>query len=92
MQAKTNKYKIMTKEITIVFADDNLKNKQTRIAAKFGSVVFGSVSVTIEREGYDKEFLDFVLYCDDLRGGFNNGKTFINIPDTKIVSIAINEK
>ena len=92
MQAKTNKYKIMTKEITIVFADDNLKNKQTRIAAKFGSVVFGSVSVTIEREGYDKDFLDFVLYCDDLRGGFNNGKTFINIPDTKIVSIAINEK
>lgn len=82
----------MTKEITIVFADDNLKNKQTRIAAKFGSVVFGSVSVTIEREGYDKDFLDFVLYCDDIRGGYNNGKTFVNIPDTKIISIAINEK
>ena len=82
----------MTKEITIVFVDDNLKNKQTRIAAKFGSVVFGSVSVTIEREVYDKEFLDFVLYCDDLRGGFSNGKTFINIPDTKIVSISINDK
>ena len=82
----------MTKEITIVFADDNLKNKQVRIAANFGSVVFESVSVTIERDGYDKEFLDFVMYCDDLRGGFNNGKTFINIPDTKIVSIAINDK
>lgn len=82
----------MTKEITIVFVDDNLKNKQTRIAANFGSVVFGSVSVTIERTGYDKDFLDFVMYCDDLRGGFSNGKTFINIPDTKIISIAINEK
>lgn len=82
----------MTKEITIVFADENLKNKQTRIAANFSAVVFESVSVTIEREGYDKEFLDFVLYCDDLRGGFNNGKTFINIPDTKIVSISINDK
>lgn len=92
MQQKTNKYKIMTKEITIVFADENLKNKQTRIAANFGSVVFGSVSVTIERTGYDKDFLDFVMYCDDLRGGFSNGKTFINIPDTKIISIAINEK
>ena len=82
----------MIKEITIVFVDDNLKNKQTRIAANFGAVVFESVSVTIEREGYDKEFLDFVLYCDDLRGGFNNGKTFINISDTKIVSISINDK
>ena len=82
----------MTKEITIVFADDNLKNKQTKIAANFGAVVFGSVSVTIERTGYDKEFLDFTLYCDDIRGGFNNGKTFINIPDTKIVGIAINDK
>ena len=82
----------MTKEITIVFADENLKNKQTRITVNFGSVIFESVSVTIERKGYDKEFLDFVLYCDDLRGGFSNGKTFINIPDTKIVSIAINDK
>lgn len=82
----------MTKEITIVFADENLKNKQTRITANFGAVVFNSVSVTIERTGYDKDFLDFVLYCDDLRGGFNNGKTFINIPDTKIISIAINDK
>lgn len=44
----------MTKEITIVFADDNLQNKQTKIAANFGAVVFGSVSVTIERTGYDK--------------------------------------
>lgn len=82
----------MIKEITIVFVDDNLKNKQIRIAANFGAVVFESVSVTIEREGYDKDFLDFILNCDDLRGGFNNGKTFIKIPDTKIISIAINEK
>lgn len=82
----------MTKEIIIVFKDDNLKNKQAKIVANFGSVVFESVSVTIERTGYDKEFLDFVMYCDDLRGGFSNGKTFINIPDTKIISISINEK
>lgn len=82
----------MTKEITIVFADDNLRNKEARITAAFGSVVFNAVSVQIERLGYDKEFLDFVLYCEDLRGGFNNGKTFINIPDTKIIGIAINEK
>lgn len=82
----------MTKEITIVFADDNLKNKQARIIAPFGSVVFENVSVIIERTGYDKDFLDFTLYCEDIRGGFNNGKTFMNIPDTKIISIAINEK
>lgn len=51
----------MTKEITIVFVDDNLKNEQAKIVANFGAVVFNSVSVTIERTGYDKEFLDFVL-------------------------------
>lgn len=82
----------MTKEITIVFVDDNLKNEQAKIVANFGAVVFNSVSVTIECTGYNKEFLNFVLYCDDLRGGFSNGKTFINIPDTKIVSISINDK
>ena len=82
----------MTKEISIVFADDNLRNKQTRITAAFGSVVFNAVSVQIERTGYDKDFLNFVLYCDDILGGFTNGKTFINIPDTKIISISINEK
>lgn len=82
----------MTKEISIVFVDDNLKNKQAKIVANFGSVVFESVSVTIERTGFDKDFLNFVLYCDDLLGGFSNGKTFISIPDTKIVSIVINEK
>lgn len=82
----------MTKEISIVFVDDNLKNKQAKIVANFGSVVFESVSVTIERTGFDKEILNFVLYCDDLLGGFSNGKTFISIPDTKIVSIVINEK
>ena len=82
----------MTKEIIIVFVDDNLKNKQAKIVANFGLVVFKSVSVTIERTGYNTEFLDFVMYCDDLRGGFNNGKTFINIPVNKIVSISINDK
>lgn len=82
----------MTKEITIVFADDNLKNKQTRIAANYSAVFFQSDNVTIEKSGYDKEFLDLVVYCDSIRGGFNRGKTFINIPDTKIISIAINDK
>lgn len=82
----------MKKEVTIVFSDDHLKNERTSITVNFCSVVFGSVSVTIERTGYDKEFLDFVLYCQDLRGGFNNGKTFINIPDNKIISISITEK
>lgn len=82
----------MTKEITIVFADDYLRNKDARITAAFGSVVFNAVSVQIERTGYDKDFLNFVLYCDDILGGFTNGKTFINIPDTKIISISINEK
>lgn len=82
----------MTKEITIVFADDNLLNKQAKIVANFGAVDFRPVSVVIERTGYNKEFLDFVLYCNDLRGGFNNGKTFIDIPDNKIVSISINDK
>ena len=82
----------MTKEITIVFADDNLKSEQARITAPFGSVVFNTVSVTVERLGYDKEFLYLFLYCDYLLGGFNNGKTFINIPKCKIITIAINEK
>lgn len=82
----------MKKEITIVFVDDNLKNKQAKIVASFGAVVFNSINVVIERTGYDKEFLDFVLYCNNLRGGFSNGKTFIDIPDNKIISISINEK
>ncbi len=82
----------MTKEISFVFVDDNLKNGQAKIVATFGAVVFNSVSVTIERTGYDKELLDFVLYCNDLRGGFSNGKTFIDIPANKIVSISINDK
>lgn len=46
----------MTKEITIVFADDNLRDKEARITAAFGSVVFNAVSVQIERTGYYKEF------------------------------------
>lgn len=82
----------MTKEISIFFADDNLRNKEARITAAFGSVVFNAVSVQIECTGYDKDFLNFVLYCDDIHGEFTNGKTFIYIPDTKIISISINEK
>ena len=82
----------MKKEITISFADDNLKNEQAKIVANFGEVVFNPEGVTIERSGYDKAFLDFVLYCNDNLGGYNNGKTFISIPATKIVSISIIEK
>ena len=82
----------MKKVITISFADDNLRNEQAQIVANFGDVVFNPVGVTIERSGYDKEFLDYVLYCDDMLGGYNNGRTFISIPATKIVSISINRK
>ena len=82
----------MKKEITIFFADDHLRNSKAQIVANFGDVVFNPVGVTIERTGYDKEFLDYVLYCDDILGGYNNGRTFISIPATKIVSISIIEK
>ena len=82
----------MKKEITIFFADDHLRNSKAQIVANFGDVVFNPVGVTIERTGYDKEFLNYVLYCDDILGGYNNGRTFISIPATKIVSISINEK
>ena len=82
----------MKKEITIFFADDHLRNEQAQIVAYFGDVTFNPESVVIERPGYDKEFLDFVLYCNDIRGGFYNGKTFINIPENKIIGISINEK
>ena len=82
----------MKKEITIIFSDDNLRNEQAQIVAYFGNVSFNPEGVVIERTGYDKAFLDFVLYCNDICGGFNNGKTFINIPENKIVSISINEK
>lgn len=50
-QKQTNKYNIMTKEISIVFADDNLRNKEAKITAAFGSIVFNAVSVSIERTG-----------------------------------------
>ena len=82
----------MKKVIIIIFADDNLRNEQAQIVAHFGEVVFNPEGVVIERPGYDKAFLDFVLYCNDIRGGFNNGKTFINIPENKIISISIKEK
>ena len=82
----------MKKEITIIFADDHLRNEQAKIVSSFGNVSFNPESVVIERHGYNKEFLDFVLYCNDICGGYNTGKTFINIPENKIVSISINEK
>ena len=82
----------MKKEITIIFADDHLRNGQTQIVANFGNVAFNPEGVVIERPGYDKAFLDFILYCNDIRGGYNNGRTFVNIPESKIVSISIIEK
>ena len=82
----------MKKEITIIFTDDQLRNGQTQIVASFGEVAFNPVSVVIERLGYDKAFLDYVLYCNDICGGYGNGKTFINIPENKIIGISINEK
>ena len=82
----------MNKEITVIFADDHLRNEQAKIVANFGNVSFNPGSVVIERPGYDKAFLDFVLYCNDICGGYNTGKTFINIPENKIISISINEK
>ena len=82
----------MKKEITIFFADDHLRNEQANIVANFGNVSFNPEGVVIERPGYDKAFLDLVLYCSDIRGGYNNGRTFVNIPESKIVSISIIEK
>ena len=82
----------MKKEITIFFADDHLRNEQANIVANFGNVSFNPEGVVIERPGYDKEFLDYVLYCDDICGGFYNCKTFINIPENKMVNISIKEK
>lgn len=79
----------MKKEITIVFADNNLRNQQTKITANFGSVIFSSESVLIERTGYDQEFLNFSLYCDDIEGAYNHIRTFIEIPVSKIVNIIV---
>ena len=82
----------MKKEITIFFADDNLANEQTKIIANFGEVYFNTGSVRIERTGYDKYFLDLAMYCNDIIGGYYTGKTFIHIPENKILSISFNEK
>lgn len=82
----------MEKEVFICFSDDNLKNKQTRICAEYGSVMFNSDNVSVTRAGYDKDFLDFVLHCDGIRGGFNNGNTFIYIPVAKLISVSINNR
>ena len=80
----------MKKEIFICFSDDNLKNKQTRICAEYGSVMFNRDNVSVTRASYDKDFLDFVLYCDGITGGFFNGTTVIYIPVAKLVSVSIN--
>lgn len=79
----------MTKEITIVFADDNLRNKETKIITAFGSVILNSDSVLIERAGYSQEFLTFALCCDDIKGVYNNVRTFIEIPVSKIKNIIV---
>ena len=81
----------MKKVIFICFSDDNLKNKQTRICTEYGSVMFNSDNVSVTRAGYDKDFLDFVLYCDGISGGFSNGNTYVYIPVAKIISVSINE-
>lgn len=83
---------MIEKEVFICFSDDNLKNKQTRITAESGSVMFDSDNVSVTRAGYDKEFLGFTLYCDGIRGSFNNGTTFLYIPVAKIVSVSINDR
>lgn len=82
----------MEKEVFICFSDDNLKNKQTRICAEYGSVMFNSDNVRVTRAGYNKDFLDFVLYCDGIRGGFNIDNTFIYIPVAKLISVTINNR
>lgn len=82
----------MEKEVFICFSDDNLKNKQTRICAEYDSVMFNSDNVSVTRAGYNKDFLDFVLYCDGIRGGFNTGNTFIYIPVAKLISVSINNR
>lgn len=82
----------MEKEVFICFSDDNLKNKQTQICAEYGSVMFNSDNVSVTRAGYNKDFLDFVLYCDGIRGGFYNGTTFIHIPVAKLISVSINNR
>lgn len=79
----------MTKELTIVFADDNLRNKEAKITTAFGSVILNSDSVLIERAGYSQEFLTFALCCDDIKGVYNNVRTFIEIPVSKIKNIIV---
>lgn len=79
----------MKKEITIVFADNNLRNKETKITAAFGSVILNSDSVFIERTGYNQEFLNFALCCDDIEGAYNNVRTYIEIPISKIKNIIV---
>lgn len=82
----------MKKEITIFFADDNLTNEQSKIIANFGEVAFNPGSVRIYRTGYDKYFLDLAMYCNDIIGGYNAGKTFIHIPENKILSVSFDKK
>ena len=80
----------MEKVIFICFSDDNLKDKQTRICAEYSSVKFNHDNVSVTRAGYDKDFLDLVLCCDGIRGGFFNGTTVIYITVAKLISVSIN--
>lgn len=79
----------MKKNITLVFSDDNLRNKETKITVAFGAVIFNSNYIVVERAGYNSDFLDFAMYCDDIKGYYNNNRTFIEIPVTKIVHISV---
>lgn len=80
------------KEVFICFLDDNLKNKQTRIVSEGSAVMFNSGNICVTRSGYDRDFLDFTLYCNGIRGGFYNGTTFLYIPVAKIISVSINDR
>ena len=79
----------MKKEIVIVFSDENLRSEQTKIIAAFGDVKFNDQSITIESAGYNKEFLNFSLYCADITGGFSLNRTWIMIPVSKIINIVV---
>lgn len=79
----------MEKEIVIVFYDEHLRDVQTKITAAFEDVIFHDASITIERAGYNKEFLNFSLCCEDITGAFSLNRTWIKIPVSKIINIVV---
>lgn len=79
----------MEKEIVIVLSDEHLRSEQTKIIAAFGAVKFDDESITIERAGYNKEFLNFSLCCADITGAFSINRTWITIPVSKIINIVV---